>query len=148
MKSFVLKKINSDNNLEYFDYNNKGLVYKVKNEGALKEIIIYNPMIIDSLISHSFNKRYKKILEFFWETIQDENDDNEGNIIIVLDEIAKLRNILLKRYNNLLNQEKLNSFLKHLKLLENEVRAKIVNIRLIKEQELINIHESEKCKSR
>ena len=105
-------------------------------------------MIIDSLISHSFNRRYKKILEFFWETIQDENDDNEGNIIIVLDEIAKLRNILLKRYNNLLNQEKLNSFLKHLKLLENEARAKIVNIRLMKEQELINIHESEKCKSR
>lgn len=146
MKSFVLKSINKNNEVLILETNVKGLIYKFHNKGKINEIIIYNPTIIYLVINKSFSKKYKRILGLFFEST-DESDNSEGNLAIALDELARLRSILLKRYANMLKNEDLEKFLKELKYLENEIRLKIFNIRLIKEQKNVHTNE-EKCKSR
>ena len=56
--------------------------------------------------------------------------------MLALDEIARLRTLLIKKYNNLLKKKKEEELLKKLKVLENEIRMKMIDFKLIKEQEL------------
>lgn len=140
MKSYCLKKLNSNYELESFDYNIKGLQYPIKSNKRsvlkIKEVIIVNPEIISNLICHNFNKKYQKIIEYFFNN-SDFDDDNTGtNLMIALDEVTRLRTIIINKYNKFLKHKKEEELLKKLKLLENELRIKIIDYKLIKEQEL------------
>lgn len=148
MKSYCLKKLNSNCELESFDYNIKGFHYQIKaNRGSflkIKEVIIVNPEIISNLICHNFNKKYQKIVEYFFNNSDFDDDSTGTNLMIALDEVARLRTIIINKYHRFLKHKKEEELLKKLKLLENELRVKIIDYKLIKEQEL----NKEKNKSR
>lgn len=150
MKSFVIHEIKKDLELEKIISIKGGFKYRVKSSNLdVKEIIILNPIIIDQLILNNFNRRYKKILEYYIAFLQDEEGDNEGNFMIVLDEIARLRSILIKKYNMVVSKKTEEKMLKKLKILENEIRMKIIDYKLIKERECAyTINEPDIGKSR
>lgn len=150
MKSFNIKNFNKKIKLTKEIIIEDGFKYKMKSSHlGVKEIIILNPNIIDELIFSNFNRHYKKILEYYLTILQNESDSSEGNFMIALDEITRLRNILIKRYNVILSKKMVEKMLKKLKILENEIRMKVIDIRLIKEKEYAHtIKEPEECKSR
>ncbi|MBE6154139.1 MAG: hypothetical protein E7163_00985 [Firmicutes bacterium] len=150
MKSFIIKELDEDLKIEDFELKSSGFKYKIKNNNDLgvKEITIVSPDIVSDLVSHNFDKKYKKILEFYFNSLQDE-DTTEGNLLLALDEITRLRNTLIKKYNIYVKRKVLEKLLKKLKILENEIRSKIIDFKLIKETLLgYNNNIEEKSKGR
>ncbi len=150
MKSFVVKKGNKKIKLEGSLPKMEGFKYHPKlanNSLEIKEIIIIKEELIDSLITASFNKKYKEILEFYLKILSDNNEDSaNGKLMRALDEIARLRNILIKKYQKVLSKKCCEKLLKKLKILENEIRIKVIDYKMILEQQ--KVPEVEKGKSR
>lgn len=151
MKSFVIHEIKKKLKLKESITISGGFKYSIKSTKLdVKEITILEPHIIDQLIFTNFNKRYKKILEYYLAILQnEEGDSSESAFMIALDEIARLRSILIKKYNLIVSKKVEEKMLKRLKILENEIRMKIIDFKLIKEREYANtINESSSRKSR
>ena len=70
--------------------------------------------------------------------MEDESEGSEGNLIVVLDDIARLRSIIIKKYRTILSRKLEEQFLRRLKLLENELRTKIIDIRIMRENQKEN----------
>ncbi len=137
MKSFVIHNLQDNLELASFNYHIEGFIYKC-NKRNVKEITIVNPEIVYALIKANFDKEYKKILEFYLKAIESDDESAEGSIIAALNEIVRLKTIIFKKYHLALQKKEEEYFLKKLKLLENELRSKLIDFKLIKEQELVN----------
>ena len=140
MKGFLIKKYKCEFELIKSDLKFKGFKYKLKTNNSMKvkEINIINPLIINNLINFNFNKKYKKILELYLNYLQEDDNTSESGLITALDEIARLRSILIKKYSVYMNKKLEEKLLKKLKILENEIRTKIIDFKLIKEANLVN----------
>ena len=117
------KEIFSSNNyFNGYEFNPK------KNKTLIKvnHITVVDPKMIDSILTLKFNKRFNKLLKYVTYLLNESNDDT--GIAIALNEVEKLRGILLNRYQKFLNQEKEELFLKKLRIIENELRLKEVMI--------------------
>lgn len=134
MASYLLKKC--DMTLESAEKNDlKGYTFspnnKAKNNFKVNKITIINPKMIDGILTTKFNKKYRQLVMIVFSILQSNDEDTtEGDIIIALDEIAKLREIILNKYQKFLAHEKEEKFVKQLRILENELRAKQINIRM------------------
>lgn len=154
MKSFIIKEFPSCTINLSFDIKKDGFSYRFKlaNDLGVREIIIMHPEIIDSLILANFNKRYRKIWEYYLYSLQEEDgfdSDTSGKLMLALDEITRLRGILIRKYHKNITCQCEEKMLKKLKLLENEIRMKIIDFKIIKEQELAhNNIMQEKSKAR
>ena len=150
MKCFTIKKLDDIYELESFDYNIKGFHYPIKKNkiGSLKikELIIVSPDITTSLICYNFNKKYQKIVEYFFNNSDFDDESTGTNLMLALDEVARLRTIIINKYERFLKKKEAEELLKRLKVLENELRVKIIDFKLIKEQELINKEERGKAR--
>ncbi len=149
MKTFIIKEIEPNLELLSFHFHIKGFSYQTKetNRLKIKEMVIINPEIINGLIIYSFEKKYKKILEYYLKVLQEDDDGNTDTLLMLaLDEIARLRSILIRKYDQFLKKEKEEQMLKKIKILENEIRMKIIDFKLIKEQELANTMNREEDK--
>ncbi len=149
---FTIKKIEETYELISFNYPVKGFSYPLKknknNTWKIKELIIVNPDIISALISHNFDKKFQKIVELFFSSNDYDEDSTGTSLMMALDEVAHLRTIIINKYKRYLKKEKEEEFLKKLKVLENELRVKIIDFKLIKEQSLVHNNIEEKNKSR
>lgn len=149
---FTIKKIEETYELISFNYPVRGFSYPLKknknNAWKIKELIIVNPDIISALISHNFDKKFQKIVELFFSSNDYDEDSTGTSLMMALDEVAHLRTIIINKYKRYLKKEKEEEFLKKLKVLENELRVKIIDFKLIKEQSLVHNNIEEKNKSR
>lgn len=149
---FTIKKIEETYELISFNYPVKGFSYPLKknknNTWKIKELIIVNPDIISALISHNFDKKFQKIVELFFSSNDYDEDSTGTSLMMALDEVAHLRTIIINKYKRYLKKEKEEEFLKKLKVLENELRVKIIDFKLIKGQSLVHNNIEEKNKSR
>lgn len=149
---FTIKRLEETYELISFNYPVRGFSYPLKknknNTWKIKELIIVNPDIISALISHNFDKKFQKIVELFFSSNDYEEDSTGTSLMMALDEVAHLRTIIINKYKRYLKKEKEEEFLKKLKVLENELRVKIIDFKLIKEQSLVHNNIEEKNKSR
>ena len=114
MRSFAIKKIDKYLELDEPLGQLKGFRYvpKVKNKLEVSEMMIVNPEIIYYLVAYGFNKKYKKILELYLFILQKDDDSSEGALMQALDEIARLRSIMIRRYDKFLSKKEIEKFLK------------------------------------
>ena len=92
------------------------------------------------------NKKYQKIVEYFFNNSDFDDESTGTNLMLALDEVARLRTIIINKYERFLKKKEAEELLKRLKVLENELRVKIIDFKLIKEQELINKEERGKAR--
>ena len=75
-----------------------------------------------------FDKAFNRVVRLALRVIND--DDATGDDCeIILGEVELVRQILLNRYQKYINQEKEKLFLKKLRLIENEMRMKQVQVK-------------------
>ena len=152
MKGFRVKKLNGVYELEQFDYHIKGFHYPIKKNkpGSLKikELVIVSPDIITTLISHNFNKKYEHVIKCFFKACDFDDDETGTQLLMALDEVARLRTIIINKYKRFLKKKEEEELLGKLKILENELRIKLIDFKLIKEQSLVHNNVEEKSKSR
>jgi len=131
MASYLINKTHQDDSVVKFK-NIDGYTFRPrvgKNDYIkVKEVTIIDPQMIDKILSTKFDKSFKKIVEL--ATLVVNNDDaDEGDCELVIGQAELLREILLTRYQKFLNYEKEQLFLKKLRLIENEMRMKQVEIK-------------------
>ncbi len=141
MRSFIIKSLKKKLVIDDTLDNLEGFRYVPKfrqNELKVKEILIVKKELIDALIEASFDKKYKQILEFYFKILSDSDEgDTNGKLMLALDEVARLRQIIIKKYQKTLSKKMSEKLLKKLKILENELRIKIIDYKMIKEQQMV-----------
>lgn len=136
MTSFLLKKEDNNNEIKIMDYEMKGYTFKPGAKSSSKyikvnQLKVVNPSMIDAILTTKFNQKYRKLVMIVFNILQSSDEETtDGDIMIALDETAKLRNIILNKYQKFLSHEKEEKFVKQLRILENELRAKQINIRM------------------
>jgi len=136
MASFLLKKHDNNYEIKDMDKDIKGYTFKPGTKSTSKyikvnHVTLVDNDIIDAILTSKFNKKYRQLVMIVFNILQTSNEDtSEGDIMIALDEIAKLRVIILNKYQKFLSHAKEEKFVKQLRILENELRAKQINIRM------------------
>lgn len=142
MSSYLInKKAKNDSVVSIEELDGYKFKPKTKNGEYLKvsEVTIVDRVLIDKILTIKFNKSFNKVARLAIKVINDD-DSTDDDAAIVLDEVELVRQILLNRYQKFLNQEKEKLFLKKLRLIENELRVKQIEIKrkaeLLEQQEV------------
>ncbi|HIS18108.1 MAG TPA: hypothetical protein IAC02_05825 [Candidatus Coprovivens excrementavium] len=109
----------------------------------VNEVTIVDRVMIDKILSMKFDKSFRQLVTMAMTIINDDDADNDS-VEIVLNEAELVRQVLLNRYQKFLSYEKEQLFLKKLRLIENELRLKQVQIK----QKAMYLEEQEKRRGR
>lgn len=130
--NYLIKKNAKTNEIIYFDYNLDGYTFNPKLDSDsylnVNKVVIINPRLIDKILTIKFDALFKKIA---YKTLRVVEDDaaGEDDAKLVLDEVMRLRSIVLNKYQKFLSREKEELFLKKIRYLENELRVKILMLK-------------------
>ena len=109
----------------------------------VNDVTIVDRVMIDKILSMKFDKSFKQLVTMAMNVINDDDADDDS-VEIVLNEAELVRQVLLNRYQKFLNYDKEQLFLKKLRLIENELRLKQVQIK----RKAMYLEEQEKQKGR
>lgn len=137
MSNYLIKKDKYSASINYMEYDLDGYIFKPKNRNVSKYIkvkqvkIVKNDMITN-LLMHKFEKSFDRlgqiIINFLY---QDDSEADEGDFIILLDEVARLKSVVEIKYRKHLGIEKYKEYIDELNFLDNQIRQKlaIINFR-------------------
>lgn len=144
MASFLIKRVNKKKKIVVMEYENKGYVFKPNicmQNCEINKITVFHPLMIDAILSKKIEKQFKRVAAITYDVLMTDDDDDENgtaDTIIALDEVSRLRNIILDKYQQFLDKEKEKMYIKKLRVLENQLREKMM-IRNYKKEELEEI---------
>lgn len=99
--------------------------YQINVGGNTVNII--NQLIIDRVVeskySKNFNNLMKKILEYL-----DDDDSDSSTALLYLDELSRLRDMLINKYVRYISPELKSKFMKNIRLLAHELKKKVKNL--------------------
>ena len=123
MDNYILKKKEEKAKITKYNPNMDGYNFKSHHSNSLNinEVLISKPDLV-----------YKRLVMIVL-SIMHASDSTEGDCIIALDEVNRLKNILLHNYHKKLKIEKEALFLQQLDSLEMQLHQKISNIRAFRE---------------
>ncbi len=129
---YLIKKNDKTQEIVYLDYDINGYIFKPNNKSTssltVNKVVVVNPSMIDKILTIKFNSLFKRIAYQVYRIVYD-SDASEGDAMLVLDEVKRLKNIITHKYQQFLSDEKEREFLKKTKLLETEIKNKIVTLR-------------------
>ena len=137
MSNYLIKKDKYSASINYMEYDLDGYIFKPKNRNVSKYIkvkqvkIVKNDMITNLLMQKfekSFDRLGQIIINFLY---QDDSEADEGDFIILLDEVARLKSVVEIKYHKHLGIEKYKEYIDELNFLDNQIRQKlaIINFR-------------------
>lgn len=149
MEHYVIKKKNKNKKLNKFDFTEEGYVFKpnIKSPNLIKisNLSITNIEITNSILTKKLDKSFRKLAAIILNVLEDE-DATSGDGTIALNELMKEKEIITRKYREYLKKEEQEKYLKRLKILEKEIKEKIVYLNL--KEECLHEEELEKGHSR
>ena len=130
MENYILKKDDEKAGEATYNKELEGYNFKTRHNNSLNvnEVLISKPEIVDKILTNNFKDKYKRLVMIVL-SIMHASDTSEGDCMIALDEVARLKDILLHKYHNNLKKEKEALFLQQLDNLELQLHQKISQIR-------------------
>lgn len=134
MSNYYASKEIKTAKIDYLEYDIDGYVFKPHNKVnqsyiSVTQVKIYRKEMINSLLTQKFQKNFERlgqiVLNFLY---QDDDQGEEGDYMILLDEIARLRAMVEIKYRKFLGIEKYKEYLDQLYFLDNQLRHKIAMI--------------------
>lgn len=128
MSGFLIKRTDNDKEIKVMEYDKKGYDFKPKIMSSMCEInkiTIFNPSMIDIILSKKIDKQFKRVAAITYDILSSDDDESASDAVIALDDVAKLRAIILNKYQKFLDKEKEKMYIKKLRILENQLRSKI-----------------------
>lgn len=127
--NYLIKKNAKTNEIIYLDLKDEGYTFspKLNSDSYLNvsKVVVINPSMIDKILTVKFNALFKKIAYKTFKVVEDD-DATDTDASLVLDEVIRLRSIVLHKYQKFLSKEKQEMFLQKIRYLENELRVKIL----------------------
>ena len=123
---YVIAKNGKDMKLVYYSVNMVGLNVEPKNGVPgltikAKKVILVDPELRDAYIKQRINKKIDKVIKFMLRILNDE-DTTEGDVGMVLDEINKLKGIVIKKYREYMKVSEYKALLTKLIIIEEEFK--------------------------
>lgn len=129
MMSFLIKRNDEEQDIIDIKENNSGYDFRpnIKScDADVKKITLYNSKMIDLILSKKIEKSFERLASITYDILSSEDDESTSDATIALDEVSKLRSVILNRYQKFLKKEKEEEYIKKLRFLENELRSKII----------------------
>ena len=146
MSGFLIKRSDSDKEIKVMEYDKGGYDFKPKimsSSCEINKIAIFNPSMIDIILSKKIEKQFKRVAAITYDVLSSDDDESASDAVIALDDVSKLRAIILNKYQKFLDKEKEKMYIKKLRILENQLRSKIAF-----ERQYIESYEENKGKGR
>ena len=123
---YVIEKNDKDMKLVYYSVNMVGLNVEPKNGVPgltikAKKVILIDPELRDAYIKQRINKKIDRVIKFMLRILNDE-DTTEGDVGMVLDEINKLKGIVIKKYKEYMKVSEYKALLTKLIIIEEEFK--------------------------
>lgn len=151
MASYLIKKDDTTNAIVCMEYDLVGYKFSPKKTGKayldVKEVTVVNPDLIENILTLKFEKRFKRLLAMAIH-VQQDDEATEEDTTIVLGEVELVREILLNKYQNYLKKSKEETFLKKLRIIENEMRIKQLYIKEMNQVNELEVEEPVKGRGR
>lgn len=132
MAVYVIKKRNRKKEIVSLNYKDIGYEFKpnIKNEKMIQisNLYLYDEKMINIVLMKKMDKSFRRLAAITMSVLNDE-DATSADAIIALDEVAKLKSCILKKYNKYLNKEEEELHLKRLKMLENNLKEKLLYLK-------------------
>ncbi len=122
--SYIIKKNEDTKEIVYMQYELDGYKFKPKKIKEVEQIMLVKPSVNDKLLTIKFKKHYDKIVKLIY-FILNSDDTTDSDVMLALNEIARLRGIVLNEYQDYLSEELETEFLFKLRDLENKLRIKM-----------------------
>lgn len=123
---YIIDKNNNDLKLMYYNVNINGLNVIPKNDVSnvkikTQKIILVDKFLTDSYIKQRINKKIDKIIKFMLQILNDDGttEDDTG---MVLDEINRLKGIVINKYKKYMEESDYKAMLTKLILIEEEFK--------------------------
>lgn len=126
MKKYIIDKDNPNEKLLYYNVNVVGLSvtpnksvpgYKI----TAKKLTLVDPDLREAYIKQKINKKIDRVIKFMIKILNDE-DTSDEDAGIVLDEINKLKGIIINKYKEYMIESEYKSLLTKLILIEEEFK--------------------------
>ena len=123
---YVIEKNGKDMKLVYYSVNMVGLGVEPKNGVPgltikAKKIVLVDSKLRDAYIKQRINKKIDKVIKFMLRILNDE-DTTEGDVGMVLDEINKLKGIVIKKYKEYMKVSEYKALLTKLIIIEEDFK--------------------------
>ena len=134
MCSYLLKRDKKIKEIEYMEYDIDGYKFNPKHKDDapyinVKTVTIHNQKMINYLLTRKFEKKFERLSQIILQFLyQDEDDCDEGDFMILLDEVARLRSVVEIQYKKNLEIEEYHDYITKLTFLDEQVRQKIALI--------------------
>ena len=137
MSNYLIKKDKYSASINYMEYDLDGYIFKPKNRNnkayiKVKQVKIVKNDMISNLLMQKFEKNFQRLGQIIVNFLyQDESEADEGDFIILLDEVARLKSVVEIKYRKHLGIEKYREYINELHFLDNQIRQKlaIINFR-------------------
>ena len=123
---YIIDKNNNNLKLMYYNVNMVGLNVIPKNDVPglsikANKVVIIDKDLTDSYIKQRINKKIDKIIKFMLKILNDDGttEDDTG---LVLDEINRLKGIIINKYKNYMEEAEYKSLLTKMILIEEEFK--------------------------
>jgi len=121
---YVIDKNNEKMKLMTYSIKMTGLDVKPKNGGSnikAKNVKIIDPKLRESYIKQRVNKKIDKVIEFMVSLLNDE-DSTDEDVGMVLDELTKLKGIIVNKYKEHMKKSDYKALLTKLIIIEEEFK--------------------------
>ncbi len=149
MENYVIKKKNKNKKLNKFNFKEEGYVFKpnIKSNNLIKisSLSITNLEFTNSILKKKLDTSFRKLAAIILRVLNS-NDVASGDATIALDELSREKEKMKNKYQEYLKKEEYEKYMKRLKVLENELKEKLVVLKL--EEERIYTESLEKGRSR
>lgn len=128
MAVYLVKRKNKNKKILKFVYDDCGYEFKpnIHNENLIQITNLYllDEYSVSRILIKKQEKSFRRLAAIALSVITDE-DATTGDALIALDEIARLKNIILKKHKEYLKKEEQDKILKRLKVLENDLKVRL-----------------------
>jgi hypothetical protein len=132
MAVYLVKRKNKNQKIVSFTYDDVGYEFKpnIKSDNLIKisNLFLLDENLIRKILINKMDKSFRKLTAIILSVLNDD-DTTSGDVVIALDEIAKEKSIILKKYRNYLKKEEYEKMLKRLKIYEQDLKARLIYIK-------------------
>ncbi len=126
MKKYIIDKDNPNEKLLYYNVNVVGLSVtpnkSVPGYNVIaKKLTLVDPELREAYIKQKINKKIDRVIKFMIKILNDE-DTSDEDAGIVLDEINKLKGIIINKYKEYMLESEYKALLTKLILIEEEFK--------------------------
>lgn len=131
MAVYLIKKKNKNKKIIELAYSEVGYEFKPNIHSQefiqISNLYLMDEFLINQILMKKIEKSFRRLAAISLSVINDE-DATTGDAIIALDEIAKQKGIILKKYQNYIQKEQKEKMIKRLKLLEKDLKIRLIEL--------------------